>query len=63
MFVGGSRGSELKRNGVKGPPDRRMENGVSLVFPFLFKLFEICPGGSFYLCEKCLFVLPLPLLL
>ncbi|KAM7408683.1 hypothetical protein PAMA_002420 [Pampus argenteus] len=25
---GGSRGSELKRNGVKGPPDRRMENGV-----------------------------------
>ncbi|KAM9848171.1 apoptosis-stimulating of p53 protein 2a isoform 2-T2 [Aulostomus maculatus] len=26
---GGSRGSESKRNGVKGPPDRRMENGVS----------------------------------
>ncbi|XP_023261515.1 apoptosis-stimulating of p53 protein 2 isoform X2 [Seriola lalandi dorsalis] len=25
---GGSRGSEPKRNGVKGPPDRRMENGV-----------------------------------
>ncbi|XP_067375786.1 apoptosis-stimulating of p53 protein 2a isoform X4 [Channa argus] len=25
---GGSRGSETKRNGVKGPPDRRMENGV-----------------------------------
>ena len=24
-----SRGSEPKRNGVKGPPDRRMENGVS----------------------------------
>ncbi|XP_028324246.1 apoptosis-stimulating of p53 protein 2a isoform X2 [Gouania willdenowi] len=24
----GSRGSEPKRNGVKGPPDRRMENGV-----------------------------------
>lgn len=29
MFAGGSRGSEPKRNGVKGPPDRRMENGVS----------------------------------
>ena len=28
-FSGGSRGSEPKRNGVKGPPDRRMENGVS----------------------------------
>ncbi|XP_077469183.1 apoptosis-stimulating of p53 protein 2-like isoform X2 [Stigmatopora argus] len=26
---GGSRGSESKRNGVKGPPDRRMENGRS----------------------------------
>ncbi|XP_040905374.1 apoptosis-stimulating of p53 protein 2-like isoform X3 [Toxotes jaculatrix] len=26
---GGSRGSEPKRNGVKGPPDRRMENGVA----------------------------------
>ncbi|XP_054456180.1 apoptosis-stimulating of p53 protein 2-like isoform X3 [Anoplopoma fimbria] len=26
---GGSRGSEQKRNGVKGPPDRRMENGVA----------------------------------
>ncbi|CAK6953225.1 apoptosis-stimulating of p53 protein 2a isoform X2 [Scomber scombrus] len=26
---GGSRGSEPKRNGVKGPPDRRMENGVT----------------------------------
>ncbi|XP_054654129.1 apoptosis-stimulating of p53 protein 2-like isoform X2 [Dunckerocampus dactyliophorus] len=26
---GGSRGSEAKRNGVKGPPDRRMENGVA----------------------------------
>uniref|UniRef100_A0A3Q1FIW4 Tumor protein p53 binding protein, 2a n=1 Tax=Acanthochromis polyacanthus TaxID=80966 RepID=A0A3Q1FIW4_9TELE len=26
---GGSRGSESKRNGVKGPPDRRMENGVA----------------------------------
>ncbi|XP_061692964.1 apoptosis-stimulating of p53 protein 2a isoform X2 [Syngnathoides biaculeatus] len=26
---GGSRGSEPKRNGMKGPPDRRMENGVS----------------------------------
>lgn len=25
----GSRGSEQKRNGVKGPPDRRMENGVA----------------------------------
>lgn len=25
----GSRGSEPKRNGVKGPPDRRMENGVA----------------------------------
>ncbi|CAN9499779.1 unnamed protein product [Ophioblennius macclurei] len=25
---GGPRGSEPKRNGVKGPPDRRMENGV-----------------------------------
>ncbi|KAJ4948934.1 hypothetical protein JOQ06_020455 [Pogonophryne albipinna] len=25
---GGSRGSEQKRNGVKAPPDRRMENGV-----------------------------------
>lgn len=25
---GGSRSSEPKRNGVKGPPDRRMENGV-----------------------------------
>ncbi|XP_029962177.1 apoptosis-stimulating of p53 protein 2a isoform X4 [Salarias fasciatus] len=25
---GGSRGPEPKRNGVKGPPDRRMENGV-----------------------------------
>ncbi|CAL9687518.1 unnamed protein product [Knipowitschia caucasica] len=25
---GGSRGSEPKRNGVKGPPDRRMENGI-----------------------------------
>lgn len=27
--LGGSRSSEPKRNGVKGPPDRRMENGVS----------------------------------
>lgn len=26
---GGSRGSDQKRNGVKGPPDRRMENGVA----------------------------------
>ncbi|XP_044069642.1 apoptosis-stimulating of p53 protein 2a isoform X5 [Siniperca chuatsi] len=26
---GGSRGSEPKRNGVKGPPDRRIENGVA----------------------------------
>ncbi|KAF7661801.1 hypothetical protein LDENG_00254130, partial [Lucifuga dentata] len=26
---GGSRGSELKRNGLKGPSDRRMENGVA----------------------------------
>ncbi|KAM8738363.1 apoptosis-stimulating of p53 protein 2-like isoform 3-T4 [Acanthopagrus schlegelii] len=26
---GGSRSSEPKRNGVKGPPDRRMENGVA----------------------------------
>nr|XP_046257413.1 apoptosis-stimulating of p53 protein 2a isoform X2 [Scatophagus argus] len=26
---GGSRGLESKRNGVKGPPDRRMENGVA----------------------------------
>ncbi|XP_051280941.1 apoptosis-stimulating of p53 protein 2a isoform X2 [Dicentrarchus labrax] len=26
---GGPRGSEPKRNGVKGPPDRRMENGVA----------------------------------
>ncbi|XP_008284678.1 apoptosis-stimulating of p53 protein 2a isoform X2 [Stegastes partitus] len=26
---GGSRGSDSKRNGVKGPPDRRMENGVA----------------------------------
>ncbi|XP_061796755.1 apoptosis-stimulating of p53 protein 2a isoform X2 [Nerophis lumbriciformis] len=26
---GVSRGSEPKRNGVKGPPDRRMENGVA----------------------------------
>ncbi|XP_068183112.1 apoptosis-stimulating of p53 protein 2a isoform X2 [Antennarius striatus] len=26
---GGSRGSEPKRNGIKGPPDRRMENGVA----------------------------------
>ncbi|XP_031728823.1 apoptosis-stimulating of p53 protein 2a isoform X2 [Anarrhichthys ocellatus] len=26
---GGPRGSEQKRNGVKGPPDRRMENGVA----------------------------------
>ncbi|XP_032396422.1 apoptosis-stimulating of p53 protein 2a isoform X3 [Etheostoma spectabile] len=26
---GGSRGSEQKRNGVKGNPDRRMENGVA----------------------------------
>ncbi|XP_029305694.1 apoptosis-stimulating of p53 protein 2 isoform X2 [Cottoperca gobio] len=26
---GGSRGSEQKRNGVKAPPDRRMENGVT----------------------------------
>uniref|UniRef100_A0A3P8SYY6 Tumor protein p53 binding protein, 2a n=1 Tax=Amphiprion percula TaxID=161767 RepID=A0A3P8SYY6_AMPPE len=26
---GGSRGPESKRNGVKGPPDRRMENGVA----------------------------------
>ncbi|XP_056147635.1 apoptosis-stimulating of p53 protein 2a isoform X2 [Lampris incognitus] len=25
----GSRGSDSKRNGVKGPPDRRMENGVA----------------------------------
>lgn len=29
LFSGGSRSSEPKRNGVKGPPDRRMENGVS----------------------------------
>ncbi|KAM3605576.1 uncharacterized protein V6R79_001063 [Siganus canaliculatus] len=27
--TGGSRGSEPKRNGVKGPPDRRMENGLA----------------------------------
>ncbi|KAM6956284.1 apoptosis-stimulating of p53 protein 2-like [Aplochiton taeniatus] len=27
---GGSRGSEPKRNGVRGPPDRRMENGVAV---------------------------------
>ncbi|XP_030011365.1 apoptosis-stimulating of p53 protein 2a isoform X2 [Sphaeramia orbicularis] len=27
---GGSRSSEPKRNGVKGPPDRRMENGVAM---------------------------------
>ncbi|CAL8256205.1 unnamed protein product [Lota lota] len=27
--LGSSRGSEPKRNGVKGPPDRRMENGVA----------------------------------
>ncbi|XP_026210462.1 apoptosis-stimulating of p53 protein 2a isoform X2 [Anabas testudineus] len=26
---GGTRSSEPKRNGVKGPPDRRMENGVA----------------------------------
>ncbi|XP_026045531.1 apoptosis-stimulating of p53 protein 2 isoform X2 [Astatotilapia calliptera] len=26
---GGSRGSDSKRNGVKGPPERRMENGVA----------------------------------
>ncbi|XP_068597720.1 apoptosis-stimulating of p53 protein 2-like [Brachionichthys hirsutus] len=26
---GGSRGSEPKRNGVKSPPDRRMENGLA----------------------------------
>ncbi|XP_057703904.1 apoptosis-stimulating of p53 protein 2-like isoform X3 [Corythoichthys intestinalis] len=26
---GGSRDSDSKRNGVKGPPDRRMENGMS----------------------------------
>ncbi|XP_072247045.1 apoptosis-stimulating of p53 protein 2a isoform X1 [Leuresthes tenuis] len=26
---GGSRGSDPKRNGVRGPPDRRMENGVT----------------------------------
>ncbi|XP_077960571.1 apoptosis-stimulating of p53 protein 2a isoform X2 [Gasterosteus aculeatus] len=26
---GGSRASEQKRNGVKGPPERRMENGVA----------------------------------
>ncbi|KAM9727967.1 apoptosis-stimulating of p53 protein 2-like isoform 3-T3 [Menidia menidia] len=26
---GGSRGSDAKRNGVRGPPDRRMENGVA----------------------------------
>ncbi|KAM6922630.1 apoptosis-stimulating of p53 protein 2a isoform 2-T2 [Lycodopsis pacificus] len=26
---GGPRGSEQKRNGVKGPPDRRLENGVA----------------------------------
>lgn len=36
-FSGGSRGSEPKRNGVKAPPDRRMENGVSS-----FLLLEIC---------------------
>lgn len=28
-YLGGSRGSDSKRNGVKGPPERRMENGVS----------------------------------
>ncbi|KAM9365597.1 apoptosis-stimulating of p53 protein 2a isoform 2-T2 [Pholidichthys leucotaenia] len=27
--LGGSRGSDSKRNGVKGPPERRMENGVA----------------------------------
>lgn len=27
--VGGSRGLEPKRSGMKGPSDRRMENGVS----------------------------------
>ncbi|XP_076017011.1 apoptosis-stimulating of p53 protein 2a isoform X2 [Genypterus blacodes] len=27
---GGSRGSELKKNGMKGPQDRRMENGVGV---------------------------------
>ncbi|XP_041866913.1 apoptosis-stimulating of p53 protein 2-like isoform X3 [Melanotaenia boesemani] len=26
---GGSRGSDSKRNGVRGPPDRRLENGVA----------------------------------
>lgn len=34
-YSGGSRGSEPKRNGVKGPPDRRMENGVSSYVFFL----------------------------
>lgn len=34
-FSGGSRGSEPKRNGVKGPADRRMENGVSMMIPFV----------------------------
>lgn len=29
LFSAGSRGSEPKRNGIKGPPDRRMENGVN----------------------------------
>ena len=36
---GGSRGSELKRNGVKSPQDRRMENGVSFYILQLHSFF------------------------
>lgn len=38
-FTGNARSMEPRRNGVKGPPDRRMENGVRR---WLKRLFTSC---------------------
>ena len=52
---GGSRSSEPKRNGLKAPSDRRMENGVSSDFS-CFQKIQILLKKKYFEKEQCDFI-------